>query len=346
MRRLGKILNEVRTEKPSGKAGKTAGTKIEAYYLDVDLGQPERGVPGVVSLTRIENKRHLDYAVYIGDNNPSIHPTTFLDACRHLVRIYQNLKTESSGNSQHMLLINTHGWNLGLGASLTSKICQFAGVTHAVHLRHDTRPDEIDVSKWEAATAFPIEGITKGAAYSPFEERFQRFARYFRASSLAKLECMTPVKVAAQDMRLLASIENRETNPLQADDWLLDAFNASFCGICRLDPESLLYEFVALGLVRATDRQGESLYIITPLSPTQLDESGADTLLLGTQQVPLERWQQGDSDAVKSSGDKPFFAFAGQIIDADISGKQNTKNLKRRRLLRPVAGPKPAATSR
>jgi hypothetical protein len=299
------------------------------WYLDTDLGQPECSVPGLVSLRRW-GAEEPEHALFVGDSSPASHPVSYLDSCRELVRRHRG-----GGARAGVLLVNTHGWNIGLGAELVAAVCAAAGVHYLAHLKHASRPDAIVPAQMgtQLERTLALTGVVVSASYSPEEERFRRFARYFGASSLAVLEARPPLRVPVAGLSLLASVDAvadaRPEPPSPAD--LVGAYAA----LCRRAPEGVL-DFFALAIVRAAEAVPDAAWLLVlppTLTPSSLRER-ADALVLGSQPVQLLRWSDNDSSAVAAQGHKPFFAFAHQCVHLADEARVNRKNLKRRRLLR------------
>lgn len=118
----------------------------KCYYLDLDLGQPEFGPPGQVSLievtglvagppyTHIASKASIAYKLL---RSHTLAATTFKDdpdhymACaRDLVRYYQNAVRASPAP----LVVNTCGWVAGVGAKVLSNLCTTSKPTHIISL--------------------------------------------------------------------------------------------------------------------------------------------------------------------------------------------------------------------
>ena len=311
-----------------------AGLCAEVWYLDTDLGQPERGVPGLVSLRRW-GAEEPEHALFVGDNTPAAHPVSYLDACRELVRRHRC--GAGAPDRAGVLLVNTHGWNIGLGAELVAAVCAAAGVHLLAHLRHASRPDGIAPAQMGAQLerTLALTGVVLGASYSPEEERFLRFARYFGARSLAVLEARAPLRVPVAALALLASVDAaadaRPDPPAPAD------LVGSYAALCRRAPGGVL-DFVALAIVRAAEPAPEPgwLLVLPPALAPELERlhERADALVLGSQPFQLLRWQDNDSNALAAQGHKPFVAFAHQCVHLADEARANRKNLKRRRLLR------------
>ncbi|GAA5984351.1 hypothetical protein JCM10908_003309 [Rhodotorula pacifica] len=135
-------------------------------YLDTDLGQAEFTAPGLVSLTVVRRPilgpsfTHLNGAFishFIGSTSPASDPTDYLAACEALVSTYK-LEVEFSGSDDVSkvvgpgrrrrdgaagqrsapskcrervpLVVNTSGWNKGLGAEILAQLEDLVKPTH------------------------------------------------------------------------------------------------------------------------------------------------------------------------------------------------------------------------
>lgn len=109
----------------------------DVAYLDLDLGQGEFGVPGTVALYRFSNGKGHQLPLispswlsslgilpvksyYLGQTTPRDIPTLYLDSVEKLVASY-NAQMRGEGVP---LVVNTMGWNKGLGTELNARIEQ------------------------------------------------------------------------------------------------------------------------------------------------------------------------------------------------------------------------------
>jgi len=146
---------------------------------------------------------------------------------------------------------------------------------------------------------------------------------------------MRPFVVKAQDVDLLLSCDGSECK--QGANWdvptMLNAFNCKFVAFCRPLEYSALFEFAALGLVRGINTETETLEIVSPVSPEEIVELEATSLVLGTEEVPMKRWMESDA-GYATAVSEPFLVESAKAHGLVPSAKANRKNLKRFRLTR------------
>jgi len=317
---------------------------VELSYLDTDLGQPQFTTPGLVSLNKIEPQNEsskkrkrtsssgtnvVEETLFVGDNSPSKHPVVYMTAVKKLISRYYS----RASNGNQVLLLNTHGWCSGLGAQLVNAICAFAKVNFVIHMVHSSRADTLDFSGCSSSLKkeYRLEpaNVSKLSAV-PKEERFRRFVGYFGARSLGDLEARKPIRVALDDINIVTDVSKEESIP---EHLWADGLFGAMVGICVTNTDSTVFDCVGLGIIRSIDVEARCLYLITPVAPSVLQASGANTLVLGTQSVPFLRWHAEDSSAIDVSK-KPFFAYQHQCVGIVPHGMSCGRSLKRKRLVR------------
>ncbi|SCV69463.1 BQ2448_2483 [Microbotryum intermedium] len=176
-------------------------------YLDTDLGQPEFTPPGFVSLNLITspqfgpNFTHLSVpmaAYFIGSTSPANDPTNYLDAIHKLHDLYEHeveyafaeetrstrrrappqshapapLIEGAKAKDRIPLLINTHGWNKGLGLDLLSKLKADVQPTHIFAFDHDQEDDPSGPPTSMGAKGGPIVHRMNAAPPSPLDSKW------------------------------------------------------------------------------------------------------------------------------------------------------------------------------
>lgn len=103
----------------------------EVYFLETDLGQPELGPPGVVTLHRItqpllqvphaEQHHHQRLAAFFaGAVTPSTHPELFVASVAAAFNSY--IEAQQGVVRPAPLMVNSHGWTTGLGLELVQQV--------------------------------------------------------------------------------------------------------------------------------------------------------------------------------------------------------------------------------
>jgi len=139
--------------------------------LETDLGQPELGPPGLVSLTRLSRPLtappHLNCSppgesVFVGDISPQAHPALYLAAVQKLhvrFREAESRADESTPSHRVPLIINTSGWVKALGLDLLVDLISATSPTHVVALQSDNARRNLPPGRfWEAPGALPGTG--------------------------------------------------------------------------------------------------------------------------------------------------------------------------------------------
>ncbi|CAJ1428324.1 unnamed protein product [Effrenium voratum] len=115
----------------------------EVYFLETDLGQPELGPPGVVTLHRLvrpllqtphaEQHQHQRICAFLaGSTTPAFHPALYTACVGAAFEAFQ-AETEAAGRKP-VLVVNSHGWVTGLGLELVQEICGLVGAQLVLRL--------------------------------------------------------------------------------------------------------------------------------------------------------------------------------------------------------------------
>ena len=115
----------------------------EVYFLETDLGQPELGPPGVVTLHRItqpllqvphaEQHHHQRLAAFFaGAVTPSTHPELFVASVAAAFKAYK--EAQMGVVRPAPLMVNSHGWTTGLGLELVQQIVAISGAQLVLRL--------------------------------------------------------------------------------------------------------------------------------------------------------------------------------------------------------------------
>lgn len=153
----------------------------EVCFLETDLGQPELTTPGLVSLHHIrrpllqfsqpasdDNKCIASY--FAGSVTPAVHPELYTKCVRAAFAAYMELR-QRSGRSLP-LVVNTHGWNTGLGLELVRAI--HGAVRPQLVLRLQPLTDR-SAGTWSDWRRLPVEDESAGGP--PSKRRRSMLAR-------------------------------------------------------------------------------------------------------------------------------------------------------------------------
>nr|CCC91884.1 conserved hypothetical protein [Trypanosoma congolense IL3000] len=106
------------------------------YWLELDIGQPEFGPPGVLSLYRVISpllsshdvmSAELVAGYYVGGARMRC-PVAVATALAHICEVAGRLQ------GQHPIVVNTHGWVLSTGRRITVEAIRRLRPTHIIHL--------------------------------------------------------------------------------------------------------------------------------------------------------------------------------------------------------------------
>mmetsp|Transcript_8958 Transcript_8958/g.17645 ORF Transcript_8958/g.17645 Transcript_8958/m.17645 type:complete len:436 (+) Transcript_8958:540-1847(+) len=361
----------------ANKIQASVSSDVRCFLIDTDPGQPILDLPGTLGLfeaktmnseddTKAASRKRKKAAskkrprsesgtasgqvtweqqksFFLGDTSPATHPSTFMDSIHNLVRTYETL-TEGSPS---VLILNFHGWTIGLGSEMANAMLKSANVNYVVHIRHTSRADTIEYDAKSLDRVYRLQPAhVGGSSEVAKDQRFERICHYFGAPSLTDLELKQsfPLRVPS-DVEICTV---REDEGLDAD--LLMAADGAFVGLCRRAPldtnsesdddadedgnkmlQSNAFEYLGMGFVSYAGSD-QVLHIVSPIKKETLFEQGITHVVLGSQGAPLMQWLAKNSESCSRKMHKPFFVDAELSVDLVPPSNVNKKNLKRRRL--------------
>ena len=131
-------------------------THKKVALLDVDTGQPEMSVPGMISLSHISqpfttpphvhmitgNQKHIG-AYYYGHVSCKSNPMLYTSMASKLLHLHHK-------NTPHIpLVMNTSGWIKGMGYEILSSLLDICNPKHVVQIVGSTRGKMFDLSNQE-----------------------------------------------------------------------------------------------------------------------------------------------------------------------------------------------------
>lgn len=142
------------------------GHMSEVCYLETDLGQPELGAPGNVSLYRVRSpllqvphsEQHSHECLgsfFAGGVTPSVHPEAYVRCVRAAFNEYQKVCSAYGGAALPPLVVNSHGWASGLGFELTRTVLEIVGAQLVVRLQTAPTPAKRQLEDSAEAPAAP-----------------------------------------------------------------------------------------------------------------------------------------------------------------------------------------------
>ncbi|KAM0791030.1 hypothetical protein ACM66B_004327 [Microbotryomycetes sp. NB124-2] len=119
-------------------------THAQVAFLDTDLGQPEFAPPGCVSLTVLDRPilvPSFAHAVqphairFCGATSPANDPAAYKAAISSLILLYREQLQDLGPDGYMPIVVNTHGWNKGLGSQLVQQLSFELRPSHVVSFR-------------------------------------------------------------------------------------------------------------------------------------------------------------------------------------------------------------------
>ncbi|XP_054278217.1 polynucleotide 5'-hydroxyl-kinase NOL9 [Macrosteles quadrilineatus] len=282
----------------------------QILVLDFDLGQCEFTLPGCISATVVEepllgpNFSHLKEpvrSVYLGEVDVTKCPEKYIEGCKSLIDF------ADENYSDIPWLVNTMGFTKGFGVSLACGIITYTSPTHVVQiqskdrklnfpsllepqyvecLRHsafDVALSRTDYQLYEIPSGSEQPGfVSKSRGMSPAESRNLVILSYMSRmlnSNTSSLSQVTPYMINMDKLKLLTINEYNLTKSQVAA-----TMNGNMVALCLETPSNKFLDCRGFGIVRAVDWQNNTLFLITPLPPSEL--SGVNCLVKGNIGLP------------------------------------------------------------
>ncbi|XP_063934685.1 polynucleotide 5'-hydroxyl-kinase NOL9-like [Zophobas morio] len=327
-------------------------------YLDCDLGQSEFMPPGFLSLTKRSvpifgtpccHLQKPEKAYFIGDTTCQRDPHYYLLCIKELYQLY------NGKYSNFPLIVNTHGWLVGLGLMIIECICTIVNPSDIVLLAItekeftekfstllNAKADYFGVVK-ERKRSFSKVTVTNIHAVEGYKRKrksktLKYKASFHRLMSLAVyFACCTPICFQAPYEVSLDDVQVELLYDVVAKTQHLCAINGNFVGLCVADkpgPKRPL-ECLGLAIVRAVDVGNRKLYINTPLDARELER--VNVLQKGVIEIPIVMRTQGAYGHVPYTQQPVYSGSKGRrSVNRHImgSGKKVNRLVKRKRLMR------------
>eukprot|EP00158_Paraphelidium_tribonemae_P005391 Partr_v1_DN27313_c3_g1_i2_m46407 putative Nucleolar protein 9 len=335
-------------------------------YLETDCGQPEFTTAGVLSLQIVSSPiigpayTHIsfDNARTFGYNTPENDPIAYFKCILSVFDVYQ----KEYRNAGIPLVINTHGWIKGIGLDLVHQILQlcrpdfvlqFVGLHANGELKqHDIVTDDVKTSVKSAWCPDRKSRVTEGelekwnfqkllippafdadkfrCKWTATDQRILRAIFYFASFGYQRWNFL-PVTAHTPKYLPLRKIVVTSSDG-KSDREVLTILNASFVGLHTPElSHETLPECRGIGIVRAVTHEKNTeagLYIVTPLSSTQLNDLNVGEIQRIDEDIaPVIRFQDPN---IKSSPYCETF-----VIDGIVGHKMRKT---RRNLLRKYHG--------
>ncbi|KAG2274181.1 hypothetical protein Bca52824_056736 [Brassica carinata] len=270
-------------------------------YLDIDVGQPEFTLPGLVSSMFNDTGEMFFY----GDDSSKRDPKAYLQFVYTLFDYYQLNFCKSSENKTALpLVINTPGWVKGIGYHVLVDVLRYVSPSHVVKINiydynknlpaglfwldgyHDEIPHLMEIQ-----SAYRVS--YKRSAAEKHDRRLMRDARiiaYFKQCIKGK-EVDTNKELSYELASLVpyeVPISSLTISHLHCQIPSSEVFYSLNASIVGLGISSEVFEdlplCVGLGIVRGIDTERGILYVITPVAENVVEK--VDLLWQGFIQLP------------------------------------------------------------
>jgi hypothetical protein len=297
-------------------------------FLDTDLGRPEFTLPGLISLhiyDRESGAMKLEGALYLGEDDPSLRPQTYIEATRKLGALANKKATR--------IVVNTHGWFSGLGQDVLEAVLLGAEATDVVQIVPEAKMAQLG-SLLRPSHAFTVWTL------APAKEGRQRESRSSLARRIAEpfTDCSSVYAVGLNKVKIKfpAGLLDR-TVPARV---ALLALNATIVGLTTGEDEEEPTAFAGVGLVLAVDADRQLMFLQSPLSPELIAKvtclKVSSTARLALHSLPSQYRPEGNaatlSDFQESTQPDLFLPYRSQCKLVGFGSHPQFRSvLKRRR---------------
>ncbi|XP_009394098.1 polynucleotide 5'-hydroxyl-kinase NOL9 isoform X1 [Musa acuminata AAA Group] len=291
-------------------------------YLDTDVGQPEFTPPGCLSLHVIDKQppdltilslKRPERFFFFGHVTAQRDPKVYLNFILNLYDYFHNQHYKSGeldepGNLILPLVINTSGWVKGIGYDLLVDMLRYMSPTHVVQMRVSVESKNLPTGFFwlEENEKTSVNLIEIPTVYEPSTRlvlikndaciiRDLRLVAYFRQCLPRELDISTYKELADCLASItpyevpLSRIKVKHLHQQVPSSEVNHSLNATIVGLAVRScvppsSEHCTPWCVGLGIIRAIDISKDRLYVITPVSPCELEN--VDILLRGCLETP------------------------------------------------------------
>jgi polynucleotide 5'-hydroxyl-kinase GRC3/NOL9 len=299
-------------------------TASHVYVLDGDMGQPELGPPGMLTLTHFTKAQPLwslphDHMVVSSSSQNPLEPagvtqeaifyggtTSQLDPTRYLQSLAQLMETYQQSSPLGPLIVNLDGWVKGLGYQLLSTFLTTHTPTHVVQIVGTVASQQVDLSGVVDAQITTVhtvksyrsaDNVVPALSVPPVAWRDLRFVHYWLADPTLEVDFSQNYLIQDEKAIIARTLAAQRpyaihwdalyTQTSDGEPVTPEALNGCVVGLCRrTDEPDRLPLCVGLGIVRSVDTARQLYYILTPVDPASLQD--VSQLILGTISLPLE----------------------------------------------------------
>ncbi|VDI80780.1 polynucleotide 5'-hydroxyl-kinase GRC3/NOL9 [Mytilus galloprovincialis] len=325
------------------------------YFLECDVGQTEFTPPGCVSLHCVSepvlgppftHQRPAVFSCFFGGVTPADDPTRYLTCIEKCFSKYVDLKEKGP------LIVNTCGWNKGVGLALTVDIVRL--VCPSLLVQINTQKAVVNFPRmlpkfvqrepgwrgkiWDEKLKYmddlpEYELLTIDSAVNPFESQISRYKPFdHRDLNLYSYLCnnlepglsltsTTPYTVPWKSVAIHVAhteVDNSE---------ILYAINGCLVALCNADlteaerenedtpfffKTTPVCQCLGFGIVRGIDSVEKELYIITPLNQQDLQKVNA--VIRGNVNLPSQVLFKQKCDGPILYVTNPILTTGSQIL--------------------------------
>ncbi|XP_052067368.1 polynucleotide 5'-hydroxyl-kinase NOL9-like [Mytilus californianus] len=327
----------------------------KVYFLECDVGQTEFTPPGCVSLHCVSepvlgppftHQRAAVFSCFFGGVTPADDPTRYLTCIEKCFSKYLDLEEKGP------LIVNTCGWNKGVGLALTVDIVRLVCPSLLVQIntkkavvnfprmlpnfvqREPGWRGKIWDEKWKYMDDYPeYELLTIDSAVNPFESQISRYKPFdhrdlnlfsYLCNNLepgVSLTSSTPYTVPWKSVAI--HVVHTEVENLE----ILYAINGCLVALCKADiteaerenkntpfffKNTPVCQCLGFGIVRGIDSVEKELYIITPLNQQDLQKVNA--VIRGNVNLPSQVLFKQKCDGPIPYITNPILTTGSQIL--------------------------------
>ena len=330
-------------------------TKLGARIcrMETDCGQPDYSPPGVLNLSVLSDPNRVQVVSqrYLGFVTPSADPIAYVECVEKLCIDYERTLAGTP------LVVNLHGWNIGIGAKTYEAVLQVVKPDFVIHIGGNKDDASFAIEAHNPFTSVPLAvptpvwyGLSPVICLTDDEEgrnlssmkardkRWVKFASHFRPDLVTRKEYKSshPCDFFVPPFSRLLTIPKSKVAVkfLHAQIFPRDPFGNIenlIVGLCN----SGSGQCVCLGFVSAAD--GENVYVLIPPNVLKTFTDSVDQIWRGEMNwSPREQicfnGKTTSTDFTSNPDGEPFF-LTNVLVDSDLAKTASTRtNLARKRL--------------
>lgn len=330
------------------------GPKIGALCrIETDCGQPDFSPPGVLNLAVLRNNEKIQVVSqrYVGFVTPSVNPIAYVECIEKLFKDYEGRFANIP------LIVNLHGWNMGMGRKTYEAAIHIIKPDFVVHIGSSKEDPSFAVEpinpfisiflpapqpSWLSLA--PVVLLTDDeegrciASMTARDKRWVKYATHFRPDLVIRNEYksahprdffLSPFCRLLSLSKASVSVSLPYANTVPQDPFKL--LEQLLVGLCN----SASGQCVCLGFVDSIDDEG--VYVVIPPNIPKIMTDSIDEIVKGEMNwSPREQISYNgkttSTDFTTNPEGEPYF-LTRVLVDDDIAKTASTRtNLGRKRL--------------